>query len=173
MRRAAVSIANFHRVEGSPNPPNWRGDATTEQTVPQRLHVLIAPMQDQPSVDPGGPDEWLATIGDISVSEYWISTPAGQFPIPGTVWTVTDMSVTEEHFPTTAIVLAIVFSLVCLLGLLFLVMMKEVRQVGFVQVMVQGDGFCYSTSVPVTHPQDVLAIYDEVEYARELAAQLT
>lgn len=129
-------------------------------------------MRDQPSVDPGSRDEWLATIGDISVSEHWISTPTGQFPIRGTVWTVTDMSTTEEHFPTTAIVLAIVFSFVCLLGLLFLVMMKEVRQVGFVQVVVQGDGFCYTTSIPVTHPQDVLAINDEVEYARELAGQL-
>lgn len=83
------------------------------------------------------------------------------------------MSTTEEHFPTTAIVLAILFTFVCLLGLLFLVMMKEVRQVGFVQVVVQGDGFCYWTNVPVTHPQDVLAINDEVEYARELAGQLT
>ncbi|MFN6547333.1 hypothetical protein [Mycolicibacterium nivoides] len=129
-------------------------------------------MQDAPLVDPGDPDEWSATIGEISVSEYWISTPTGQFPIRGTVWTVTDMSTTEEHFPATAIVLAIVFSLFCLLGLLFLVLMKEVRQIGFVQVVVQGDGFCYTTRVPVTHPQDVLAIYDEVEYARELADRL-
>ncbi|WP_396908241.1 hypothetical protein [Mycolicibacterium sp.] len=130
-------------------------------------------MQDAPSVDPGGPDEWFATIGDISVSQYWISTPVGQFPIRGTVWTVTDMSTTEEHFPTAAIVLAILFTLVCLLGLVILFLMKKVRQVGFVQVTVQGDGFCYTTGIPVTHPQDVLAINDEVEYARELAAQLT
>lgn len=128
-------------------------------------------MQDEPSVDRGGADQWLATIGDICVSEYWISTPAGQFPIRGSAWTVTDMSTTEEHFPTTAIVLAVLFTLVCLLGLLFLFMMKEVRQIGFVQVVVQGDAFCYSTMIPVAHPQDVLAIYDEVEYARELAGQ--
>lgn len=130
-------------------------------------------MQDEPSVNPGGPDEWLATIGDISVSEYWISTPAGQFPVRGSAWTVTDMSTTEEHFPIAAIVLAILFTLVCLLGLLILFLMKEVRQVGFVQVAVQGDAFFYTTRIPVTHPQDVLAINDEVEYARELAAQLT
>ncbi|MGA5543644.1 hypothetical protein ACPCIR_17465 [Mycobacterium sp. NPDC051198] len=130
-------------------------------------------MQDEPSVDPSGPDQWQATIGDISVSEYWISTPAGQFPIRGTTWTVTDMSTTEEHFPTAAIVLAILFTLVCLLGLLILFMMKQVRQVGFVQVVVHGDGFGYTTTIPVSHPQDVLAIYDEVEYARELAGQTT
>ncbi len=81
------------------------------------------------------------------------------------------MSTTEEHFPTSAIVLAVVFSLFCLLGLLFLVLMKQVRQVGFVQVAVQGNGFCYVTNIPVTHPQDVLAIHDEVEYARELVGQ--
>ncbi|OMC37697.1 hypothetical protein A5742_08670 [Mycolicibacterium fortuitum] len=130
-------------------------------------------MQDEPSVSPDGSDEWLTTIGDIAVSKYWISTPAGQSPIRGTVWTVTNMSTTEEHFPTSAIVLAIVFSLFCLLGLLFLVLMKQVRQVGFVQVAVQGNGFCYATNIPVTHPQDVLAIHDEVEYARELAGLLT
>ena len=130
-------------------------------------------MQDEASVRSGGPDEWLATIGDISVSQYWISTPSGLFPIRGTVWTVTDMSSTEEHFPTVAIVLAILFTLVCLLGLLILFMMKQVRQVGFVHVVVQGDAFCYTTTIPVTHPQDVLAIYDEVEYARELAGQPT
>ncbi|GAT01235.1 hypothetical protein [Mycolicibacterium fortuitum] len=128
-------------------------------------------MQGEPSENPGDADEWLATIGDISVSEYWISTPVGQFPIRGTVWTVTDMSTTEEHFPTIAIVLAILFTLVCLLGLVILFLMKQVRQVGFVHVVVQGDRLCYTTTIPVSHPQDVLAIYDEVEYARELAGQ--
>lgn len=81
------------------------------------------------------------------------------------------MSTTEEHFPTTAIVLAILLTFFCLLGLVILFLMKKVRQVGFVQVVVHGDGFCYTTAIPVTHPQDVLAIYDEVGYARELAGQ--
>ncbi|WP_418028227.1 hypothetical protein [Mycobacterium sp. 134] len=123
----------------------------------------------EPFIDPSSADdEWLATIGDIAVSEHWISTPIGQFPIRGTRWTVTDMSTTESYLSTTTVVLALVFSLICLLGL-FLLLMKNERQVGFVQVTVEGNGFCHSTTIPVTHPQEVLGINDEVEYARELA----
>jgi hypothetical protein len=126
----------------------------------------------EPFVDPGSPDEWLATIGDIAVSEYWISTPTGQFPLRGTEWMVTDMSTSEKRLSTGTVVLAIVSSLVCLLGLLFL-LMKDVRQVGFVQVTVQGNGFRYSTMIPVTNSHTVLDVNDEVDYARELAGQLS
>jgi hypothetical protein len=125
----------------------------------------------EPFVDPGSPDEWLATIGDIAVSEYWISTPTGQFPILGTVWTVTDMSTSEKRLSTATIVLAIVSSLVCLLGLLFL-LMKDVQHFGFVQVTVEGNGFRYSTMIPVTNPHSVLDVNGEVDYARELAGRL-
>ncbi len=124
-----------------------------------------------PFVDADSSDEWLTTIGDIAVSQYWISTPIGQFPIRGTEWTVTDMSTSEEHLSTGRVVLAIVGSLFCLLGLLFL-LAKDVRQVGFIQVTVRGDGFCHSTMVPATHPDTVLDVSDEVDYARELAGQL-
>ena len=78
------------------------------------------------------------------------------------------MSTTESYLPTTTVVLALVLSLICLLGL-FLLLMKNERQVGFVQVTVEGNGFCHSTTIPVTHPQEVLGINEEVEYARELA----
>lgn len=124
----------------------------------------------EPVVDAGSSDEWLTTIGDIAVSEYWISTPIGQFPIRGTEWTVTDMSVTEEYLSTSRVVLAIVGSLFCLLGLLLL-LAKDVRQVGFIQVTVQGDGFCHSTMIPAMHPDTVLDVSDEVDYAREVAGR--
>jgi hypothetical protein len=125
----------------------------------------------EPFVDTDSPDEWLTTIGDIAVSEYWISTPTGQYPIRGTVWTVTDMSTYEERLSTTALILALVCSLFCLLGLLFL-LMKDVRPTGFVQVMVEGNGFCYSTMIPVMNADTVLDVNDEVDYARELAGRL-
>jgi hypothetical protein len=52
-------------------------------------------------------------------------------------------------------VLAILFLLACLLGLLFLAI-KERRTSGSVQVSVQGPGFSYSTLIPV---HDEMAIY--------------
>lgn len=125
----------------------------------------------EPFGDASSSDEWLATIGDIAVSEYWISTPTGQFPLRGSVWTVTDMSTSEKRLSTGTVILAILSSLVCLLGLLFL-LMKDVQQVGFVEVTVEGNGFRYSTMIPVTNPHTVLDINDEVDYARDLASQL-
>lgn len=124
----------------------------------------------EPVVDAGSPDEWLTTIGDIAVSEHWISTPTGQFPIRGTEWTITDMSTREEHLATRTVVLALVFSVFCMLGLLLL-FVKEVRHGGFVQVEVRGDGFYHSTMIPVMHPFTVLDVSDDVDDARELAGQ--
>ena len=116
-----------------------------------------------------GPEPWLTTIGDISVSEHWVSTPSGPHPIRGSVWTVTDMSRYEESISTVGIVLAVVFVWFCLLGLLFL-LMKERRLGGFVQVTVQGNGFYHSTLIPVTGPHSVMNAHQAVNYARSLAA---
>jgi hypothetical protein len=70
----------------------------------------------------GQPEQWLATIGDIAISQRWVLTPTGTYPIRGSVWTVTDMSHYEESVSTVGVVLAILFVWFCLLGLLFLLM---------------------------------------------------
>ena len=103
----------------------------------------------------GQPEPQLATIGDISISQHWVSTPGGPHPIRGSIWTVTDMSRTEETISTAGIVLAILFVWFCLLGLLFL-LMKDRRTV--------------STMVPATSPQTVIGVHQMVNYARSLAA---
>jgi hypothetical protein len=36
----------------------------------------------------GLPEQQLATIGDIGVSQHWVTTPTGGHPIGGSVWTV-------------------------------------------------------------------------------------
>jgi hypothetical protein len=112
----------------------------------------------------------LSTIGDITITQSWVVTPAGTFPLRGSVWTLTDMSRTEEYMPTSAIVLAIVFFVVCFLGLLFL-LMKSYRTVGFVQVTVNGGGRFHSTMIPVHSPQHVQAVMQHVNWARAMAAQ--
>ncbi|AFR09934.1 MULTISPECIES: hypothetical protein [Nocardiopsis] len=117
---------------------------------------------------PGEPT--LLTIGDIAVTQNTVITPAGRFPIKGTVWTVTDMSRAEQHTPTWAIVVAIlVFWWTCLLGLLFL-LVKETRVNGHVQVTVQGAGHHHSTLVPVSNRVIVTQVNHQVNHARSLAA---
>ena len=89
------------------------------------------PPQQGPGPGGGAP---MLSFGDITVMNDSIVTPSGTMPLKGAVWTATDMSRTEEKIPTVAIVLAIIFALLCLIGLLFL-LMKEKRTTGFIQVI--------------------------------------
>jgi sensor histidine kinase YesM len=117
----------------------------------------------------GEPEQWLAAIGDMSISQHWVLTPTGPHPIRGSVWTVTDMSYCQESISTTGVVLAILFVWFCLLGLLFL-LMKDRRMVGYIEVTVQGSGFHHSTLIPARGPQSVTWVHQQVNYARALAA---
>ncbi|HTQ19472.1 hypothetical protein [Mycobacterium sp.] len=117
----------------------------------------------------GEPEPWLATIGDISVSQHWVMTPTGPYPIRGSVWTVTDMSYYQESISTAGVILAIIFVWFCLLGLLFL-LMKERKLVGYIQVTVQGNGFYHSTMIPAWGPHTIMGVTQQVNYARSLAA---
>ncbi|WP_327289592.1 hypothetical protein [Streptomyces sp. NBC_01198] len=116
-----------------------------------------------------GPGATLLTIGDIAVTETGIMTPAGLLPLRGAVWTVSDMSRTESKTPTYAIVLAVVFALACLLGLLFLLIKDDVTT-GFAQVTVNSGGKYHAVLIPVRGPQDIYAITQQVNYARSLSA---
>jgi hypothetical protein len=114
---------------------------------------------------PSGPV--LVTIGDISVEQQRIVTPAGVLPTQGTNWSAMDMSRTEEKIPAWAIVLAIIFALACLLGLLFL-LCKESRTTGFVQVTVQNGNRTHNTHVGVSSPQQVADVLARVNFARSI-----
>ncbi len=107
-------------------------------------------------------------IGDITVTGDGIITPAGQLPLKGAVWTVTDMSRTEEKMPTYAIVLAVVFFIFCFLGLLFL-LMKEKTTTGHIQVTVNSGGKYHSTMIPATHESVAYQVAQQVNYARSLS----
>jgi hypothetical protein len=114
---------------------------------------------------PAGPV--LVTVGDISVEQYRIVTPAGVLPTQGTNWSAMDMSRTEEKIPAWAIILAIVFALACLLGLLFL-LCKERKTTGFVQITVQNGNRTHNTHVGVSSPRDVADTLARVNFARTL-----
>ncbi|MFF0271561.1 hypothetical protein [Kribbella sp. NPDC004536] len=109
----------------------------------------------------------LVTIGDISVEQQRIVTPAGVMPTHGANWSAMDMSRTEEKIPAWAIVLAIIFFLLCLLGLLFL-LVKERKTTGFVQVTVQYGNRTHNTHVGVSSPDQVADVLARVNYARTL-----
>jgi hypothetical protein len=121
-----------------------------------------------PGAQPQGGAGMVLSLGDIAVTGDTIMTPAGPMPLKGAVWTATDMSRTEEKMPAYAIVLAIVFFLFCLLGLLFL-LMKERTTTGFVQVTVNSGGRHHSTMVPVQSPEQVMYVLNQVNYARSLS----
>ncbi|RSS78598.1 hypothetical protein EF918_20280, partial [Streptomyces sp. WAC06614] len=108
------------------------------------------------------------TLGDISVVGDQIITPSGSMPLKGAVWNATDFSRTEEKIPTHAVILAIVFFIFCLLGLLFL-LMKQKTTTGFVQITVTSGGRHHSTMVPAVDPGTFPWVMGQINYARSLS----
>ncbi|MFJ1801035.1 MULTISPECIES: hypothetical protein [unclassified Streptomyces] len=122
-----------------------------------------------PQGAPGQGGVPMLSIGDITVMSDAIVTPSGTMPLKGAVWTATDMSRTEEKIPTHAVVLAIIFALFCLIGLLFL-LMKEKRTTGFIQVTVVSGGRHHSTMIPAMGPHTFPAVMGQLNQARSLSA---
>jgi hypothetical protein len=123
----------------------------------------------QPSADQLPGEQTMVTIGDISVTSTTVYTPSGSRPLGEVQWTFTDMSQTSQAIPTWAIVCAVVFFLLCFLGLLFL-LAKEDKTTGTVQVTVHGQGFVHTTTIPVSSLAQVADINARVNYARTLTA---
>lgn len=149
---------------GYPNPaPGYgypqQGGPSYEPTMAAGLPVPMA----------SGGGAPLVSIGDITVMNHGIVTPSGTLPLQGAVWNATDMSRTEEKIPAHAIVLAVVFFIFCLLGLLFL-LMKEKTTTGFIQVMVTSGGKHHSTMIPATGPESFQVVMGQIAYARSLSS---
>jgi hypothetical protein len=115
-------------------------------------------------------EQVIAQIGEIQVTSTTVRTPAGQFPLKGSQWTVTDQWTAEQKTPTWAIVLAIVgFFCVIFFSLLFL-LAKETVYHGVVQVQVVNGPYHYVSRIPVNNQQYVQHVYGQVNYVRSLAA---
>ncbi|MFF4573519.1 hypothetical protein [Streptomyces sp. NPDC001410] len=150
-----------------PSAPGYGYPAPVEQQGYGFPHQQAAPGAPGAPAPMGGAP--LLTLGDITVLDGQIITPAGQLPLRGAVWNATDMSHTEEKIPTHAVVLAIVFFLFCLLGLLFL-LMKEKKTTGFIQVTVTSAGRHHSTMIPAHGPDSFPAVMAQINYARSLSS---
>ncbi|MFJ3978483.1 hypothetical protein [Streptomyces sp. NPDC090021] len=107
-------------------------------------------------------------LGDITVAGDQIITPSGTMPLRGAMWNATDFSRTEEKIPPHAIVLAIVFFLFCLLGLLFL-LMKERTTTGYIQVTVTSGGRHHSTMIPAVDANTFHWVMSQLSHARALS----
>jgi len=117
------------------------------------------------------PGQILVSVGDIACTQTEVITPGGKASLRGTNWILTNQTMVSERIPTYAIVLAVVFALACLLGLLFL-LIKERTVQGFMQVAVQGPGIYHATQIPVNDQAQVMDVEARVNYIRGLVAAL-
>lgn len=123
-----------------------------------------------PSAPVPVPQPFLLTIGDIGITADAVVTPNGSGPLAGTQWIVTDRSITTTRIPPWAIVMAILFALACLLGLLFLLVKETVTQ-GYVEVSVRTGNVVHVTQLPVSNAADVNRWRQLVHQAQSLTAQ--
>jgi hypothetical protein len=115
---------------------------------------------------------FLLTIGDIGVTPTQIITPNGSGALAGSQWIFVDTSRTETKIPTVAIILAIVFAFLCLIGLLFL-LMKEKTTTGYVEVTVRSGNVFHKTQIPVNSQTKIDEVRQLVGKAQTLAMQAT
>ncbi|WP_238422504.1 hypothetical protein [Gordonia sp. 'Campus'] len=159
-----------------PHQPNAYDSSPGFMSAPAQFPTPGAiPGQNMPYFDAGAaalPEPPLVVIGDITCTQHYVITPSGTFPIAGSQWEVTDMSVSTEQMSQTGLVLALVgFFLVCFLSLLFL-LMKERRTTGYIQVRVRGaGGGMHVTNIPATSPWTMSDVSGRVYYARDLATR--
>lgn len=127
-------------------------------------------MQGQTPV--GGSEVPLIAIGDVAVSQHWVSTPNGAFPLQRTSWTVADRTFVTRELPQWALVMTIVgFLFICAFSLFFL-LAKEDRVQGFVEVTIHGDGRSHTTQIPVTALGTSAFVHQQVNYVRGLVTAL-
>jgi hypothetical protein len=130
----------------------------------------VPPPQPVASPGPVTPGPVIVQIGDLGVTSTVVHTPAGDIPLAGSTWQVSDYWHNEQKIPTWAIVAAIVgFCVLTVFSLLFL-LVKETVPRGTVQVTVTNGSRQYVARVPVSDQSQVTYINQQVNYVRSLAA---
>jgi hypothetical protein len=129
------------------------------------------PAPPPPAPDPyAAPGPVIVQIGDMGVTSTVVHTPAGDIPLAGSTWTVSDYWHIETKIPTWAIVAAIAgFCVLTVFSLLFLLVKVSVPQ-GTVQVTVTNGTRQYVARIPVTEQGQVTYVHQQVNYVRSLAA---
>jgi hypothetical protein len=161
----------------SPNEPGWWQASDGQWYPPESAPAppptpppTPTPSPTQGASFPADQAPFLLTIGDIGLTPQWIVTPNGHAPLAGSQWIAMDMSRTESKIPSWAIVMAILFAIVCLIGLFFL-LVKEEKTTGYVEVSVRSGDLYHRTQLPVSNQGAVHQIRQLVAQAQSLAAQ--
>jgi hypothetical protein len=120
--------------------------------------------------DPIAPGPVIVQVGEIGVTSAMVHTPAGDIPLHGSTWQVSDYWHSEQRIPKWAIIAAVGgFCLINVFSLLFL-LVKETVARGTVQVTVTNGTQQYVARIPVTDQNQVSYLNQQVNYVRSLAA---
>ena len=130
----------------------------------------VPPPAPDPPAYPVAPGPVIVQVGEIGVTSTVVHTPAGEIPLAGSTWQVTDYWHSEQKIPTWAIVCAIAgFCVLTVFSLLFLLVKVTVPR-GTVQVTVTNGTRQYVARIPVTDQAQVAYLNQQVNYVRSLAA---
>ena len=164
-----ASDGRWYPPESVPAPPapDPAAPRPPDPAAPPRV-APDPPLRSEPMPVPSA--AYVATIGDIGITETLVVTPDGTTPLAGSQWVVADFTHTDTRIPTWAIVLAIVFAMACLLGLLFL-LVKETTTTGYLEVSVRGEGLYHVTRLPIADQAQALRYRDTVAWAQGQAAR--
>jgi hypothetical protein len=134
------------------------------------LDSHVPPSDPVPPPDVVAPGPVILQIGEIGVTSAVVHTPAGDIPLAGSTWQVSDYWHSEQKIPTWAIVAAIAgFCVLTVFSLLFLLVKVTIPR-GTVQVTVTNGTRQYVARIPVTDQSQVSYVHQQVNYVRSLAA---
>jgi hypothetical protein len=105
----------------------------------------------------------LLSIGHVHVTEHFVITPAGTWPLADVNVTTVDQTAVTTHTPGWAIVMVIVFIWFFLLSLLFL-LAKERRMGGWVAVHIQAGPYSYTEQVPIRAEYQRMEVFNKVHF---------
>jgi hypothetical protein len=144
--------------------------ASTPDFTPSDPWSVPAQSPVPPPDAPVAPGPVIVQVGDIAVTSTVVHTPAGDIPLAGSTWQVSDYWHSEQKIPKWAIIAAIVgFCVLTVFSLLFL-LAKETVPRGTVQVTVTNGTRQYVARIPVTDQAQVSYVHQQVNYVRSLAA---
>jgi hypothetical protein len=144
--------------------------ASTPDFTPSDPWSVPAPSPVPPPDAPVAPGPVIVQVGDIAVTSTVVHTPAGDIPLAGSTWQVSEYWHSEQKIPKWAIIAAIVgFCVLTVFSLLFL-LAKETVPRGTVQVTVTNGIRQYVARIPVTDQAQISYVHQQVNYVRSLAA---
>lgn len=158
----------------------WDGTDWTAQTqslgvvepipVASTTDVVVQARNDS-VIGHAGTEPVMVQIGEIACTQNWLMVPGSTVPLSGCDFQLRESVTVQRRIPPYAIVLAIIFFMACLLGLLFLLIQEDVLS-GSVEVTVSKPGGPkFNASVPVRSQRDIDEVRSKVDYARALVVQ--